>query len=227
MPAGASSLAAGTSEQLIDVGRATFRDAAGNVQRRYFINVSSFGVSGVVVEKVENTTKRLGGTIAFAIGTLRALWSYRNQPVRLIVDGELVAEKLPINTVAVANGRSFGGGMRIAPNALLNDGLFDVVVVGEAGLWSFLRDGYRLYRGTHLNLPFVQWRRGKSVIAEPCGSEPILIDMDGEQPGQLPVRYDILPAQLRVCAPWHNSAAIGMHSGRSTAASSPACSRDR
>src|SRR5690606_5597617 len=107
-----------------------------------------------------------------------------------------------INTVAVANGRYFGGSMKVAPNAVLDDGLFDVVILGDIGLTEFIRDSSKLYAGTHLHEPYVRVLRGKRVVATPLASSEVLIDLDGEQPGRLPVTYEVVPRAVRLHAPW-------------------------
>jgi len=185
----------------IDVGHAELIGPFGEPVHRFFLNISSFGSSGLIVEKVNRTSKRLGGKAAFLWGTLKGLFVYRNQKIELRID-DVYARTLPINTVAVANGRYFGGSMKIAPQALLNDGLFDVTIVGDVGLLTFLRYSSAIYAGTHIGRAGVESVRGKKVTATPCGKEPVLIDLDGEQPGRLPVTYEIVPKALVVEAPW-------------------------
>ena len=191
----------GAVDRRIDLGRAQFCRPNGAPVTRYFINISSFGVSGLIVDKVNKTTKVLGGKASFALGTLKGLLDYRNQRVRLQVDDILDAD-LAVTTVAVANGRYFGGSMKIAPQAMLDDGLFDVVAIEGIGPFEFMQYSGRLYRGQHLDLPGIRCVRGKSVTATPLGNTPVLIDVDGEQPGQLPVRYDVVPQAVKVYAPW-------------------------
>ncbi|MBI5511484.1 MAG: diacylglycerol kinase family lipid kinase [Deltaproteobacteria bacterium] len=192
-------------DRLVDVGRAVFCGHDGRELTRHFINISSFGSSGLIVDKVNKATKMFGGKASFYLGTLKGLLQYDNQRVRLAVDGQ--AEELLVNTVAVANGRFFGGSMMIAPGALVDDGQLDVVVLGDIGLSTFLRYSGKIYKGEHLTLPGVKVSRGRVVEATPLGSEPVLIDLDGEQPGRLPVRYEILPKAIRLFAPWKTAVA--------------------
>jgi YegS/Rv2252/BmrU family lipid kinase len=196
-------LLATASPRTIDLGRATLQSADGREVRRIFINISSFGMSGVIDNKVNETTKVLGGKASFMLGTLKALATYRAPSVRLRVEGgpSPFDQTLKVNTVAVANGRYFGGSMMIAPNALVDDGLFDVVAVAATSTGHFLANSPKVYRGTHLSLPNVTFVRGKEIVAEPT-TGPVLIDIDGEQPGRLPVRYEIMPKAITVWAPW-------------------------
>jgi diacylglycerol kinase (ATP) len=188
------------TERRIDVGKASFINHAGQRETRYFLNIASFGSSGLVVKKVNSTSKRFGAHLSFYVGTLRGLLAYQNQRVRLHIDGLADEERL-INTVAIANGRYFGGGMMIAPDASLDDAYFDIVIVGDVSALTFLRYAPRLYCGTHLSLPFMHSARGRVVEAKPVGNAPILLELDGEQVGRLPVRYENLPRALRLFTP--------------------------
>lgn len=181
--------------RLIDVGRMVCHDEAGQQRRRFFVNITSFGISGVVDDYVNRTSKALGGKLSFLFGTARALWNFRNQRVRLCVDDDF-DEVLTINNIAVANGQYFGGGMWVAPGAALDDGLFDVVIIGDLSRKQSLLSGPKIYKGKHIELPEVSVLRGRRVRA--TSDELVLIDMDGEQPGRLPIELEIVPAALRV-----------------------------
>ncbi|MBN2493334.1 MAG: diacylglycerol kinase family lipid kinase [Deltaproteobacteria bacterium] len=182
----------------VDVGRASFLDGAGRPCRRHFINITSFGIGGLVDEMVNRSSKALGGKASFFLGTARAMLLYRNQTIRLKVDDHF-DETLCINNVAVANGQYHGGGMWVAPGAEIDDGLFDVVILGDFSKLEMLTQGLRIYQGTHLDLPKVRSLRGLHV--EASSDAEVLIDMDGEQPGKLPISLDVLPKALRLIAP--------------------------
>lgn len=189
----------------IDIGCADFTANDGSIITRHFINISSFGSSGEIVARVNRMHKRFGGRVSFLWGTLRTLINYKNRYVRLRID-DVFDEELLINVVAVANARYLGGGMKIAPNAIANDGYFDVVIGGNINLGVFLKLSGKLYCGEHLGYKAIQCFRGREVIAEPVGKqEDVLIDFDGEQPGKLPARYKILPAAINLMAPWDYS----------------------
>ena len=191
---------ASATDRRVDVGKASFTSLQGRSESRYFLNIASFGSSGLVAQKVNTTHKLLGGKLSFYFGTLRGLLGYQNQRVRLMIDDK-TDETMLINTVAVANGRYFGGGMMIAPHALHDDGALDIVVVGDIGMMTFLKDSPLLYRGTHLAQPYIRSFRGRIVKVEPLGDTPVLLEFDGEQAGKLPVRYEILPQALRLFSP--------------------------
>jgi len=197
-------LAAATA-RAIDVGRATLTAHDGSEITRYFVNISSFGSSGLIVDKVNRTTKMLGGKASFAIGAVKGLITYRNKRVRLTVD-DLLDEEMRINTVAVANGRFFGGSMKVAPRAIVDDGELDVITIGDLTPYESITQLPKIYAGTHIASPKVRELRGKVITATPVDSD-VLIDLDGEQPGKLPVRYEVMPKALQLLAPWESAVA--------------------
>jgi YegS/Rv2252/BmrU family lipid kinase len=183
----------------IDVGRLTFIGHDGKQSVRHFINIASFGISGVVDRYVNSSSKMLGGTLSFAMATLRAGLTYKNARVRLQLDGAPPREGAIYN-VAVANGRYFGGGMKVAPEAALDDGLFDVVAMGDFGFSDLLLRGLDIYSGKHLTNPKVTVHRARRVEATPVNGAEILLDVDGEQPGRLPATFEIVSGGLKVRA---------------------------
>jgi len=183
----------------IDVGRLRFVASNGETTHRMFANIASFGVSGVVDRLVNESGKKFG-RLSFYVASLRATWSYKNKRVQLLIDGERI--EATINTVAVANGKYFGGAMMVAPDAELDDGQFDIVAMGDFGFGDLVKSGRRLYKGTHLTMDKVTSRRGRVVEAEPIDKSDIVeLDVDGESPGRLPARFEIVPAALSVVRP--------------------------
>ncbi len=186
----------------IDAGLLEHLDRDRNPTSRVFVNIASFGISGMVDRYVNETSKRLGGMLSFAVATVRAAVRYKNQRVRVVFDDDdASAEEMTINTVAVANGRFFGGGMHIAPKAELDDGFFDVVALGDFGFADFLVNGRHIYSGSHLGMEGVSHRRAKKVHAEPLDTEDVELDVDGETPGILPATFTVLPGALSLVVP--------------------------
>ncbi len=187
----------------VDIGSVNFTDHQGQKMHRLFINITSFGIGGLVDAKVAESTRVLGGKISFMIGTLKALKSYTNKEVKLKVtdksDNVVVDENFLINNIAIANGQYFGGGMWVAPNARINDGLFDVVILGDFTRFEVLTKLNGIYKGTHLNLPKVSAFKGSCI--EASSKEEVLIDLDGEQPGILPLSCKILPKAIKIVTP--------------------------
>jgi YegS/Rv2252/BmrU family lipid kinase len=201
LPRAAAILAAYKTKR-IDVGSLEFTQREGGTAQRIFANIASFGMSGVIDEKVNTSSKRLGGRMTFMLATLKVGLSYKNKRVRIVFDDEEdKAVQQTISTVAVANGCYFGGGMFVAPEAQVDDGRFDVVAMGDMGVGESLVNGRRLYSGTHIKLDKVSCRRAKKVYAESMDGEEIVIDMDGEVPGVLPATFTLLPEALRFVVP--------------------------
>jgi YegS/Rv2252/BmrU family lipid kinase len=183
----------------VDLGIVELTGDRGEPVRRAFVNIASFGVSGRIDRLVNESPKWIGGRAAFALGSLRAMSTYRNAPVTIRVDGTPWYEGRVV-VGAIANGRFFGGGMQVAPEADPTDGRFDVVVLGDLTFAESLRVGPKLYAGKHLGSPRVLSTRGTIVEAAPLDDRPVYVDADGETPGRLPLRATIAPGALRFLA---------------------------
>jgi diacylglycerol kinase family enzyme len=183
---------------VIDAGRVTYRGHDGQPETRHFVNVASFGFSSAVARRANSSSKRLGGRIAFMTATLGTLFSYENTDVWISVDGG-APERRRVMLAALGNGRFFGGGMKICPDAALDDGLFDLVTVGDFSRTEVLTNVGRLYSGTHLELEEVKSARVRRVQIEPVEPDAqIPVELDGETPGHLPATFEILPQALRI-----------------------------
>jgi len=181
----------------LDLGVLSVTGHDGRTLRRAFLNITSFGIGGLTDRIVNSSPKWMGGRAAFFLGTLRAMFAYRNAPVRVRVDGKLCLEA-PILNVALANGRYFGGGMLIAPEADPADGLLDVIALHDLSRVQGIALAKHIYRGSHVGQPGVSVARGKVVEAEALvASTEVLVDMDGETPGRLPLRAELIPSALR------------------------------
>lgn len=179
----------------IDVGWLECTSDDGHRAARAFINISSFGMSGLIVRLVNDTPKWLGAKPSFLFGTFRAMTRYSPKRVRLTVDGGPPYEQRML-TIAVANGRFFGGGMQIAPDAKIDDGLFDVVTLDMGHREAVAMTG-DVYRGTHTKRKGVSVVRAARVLAEPVDPDDrVLIDLDGEAPGRLPATFTMRAGAL-------------------------------
>ena len=194
-------LAAGHRRR-IDLGRLDFATRTGGTGVRMFANIASFGMSGLT-DRLVNQSKKRFGSLSFFAATARAMWQYDNQRVRMSFDDAPAdGVDLTINTVAVANGRFFGGGMMVAPDAALDDGELDVVAIGDMSMTDFILKSRRMYAGTHLSLPKVSHRRARVVRAEPADPTQIVtLDVEGETPGILPATFTIVPRALDLIVP--------------------------
>jgi diacylglycerol kinase (ATP) len=189
----------GGKTRCVDAGRVCFRDIEGRARTSYFLNVASLGVSGLVTKLVNEAPKVLGGRLSFLLATLRALARYRPPRVALEIDGKPFFEG-PLTLATAANGRFFGGGMQVAPEARPDDGLLDVVIVSGLTKPELLRRLPRLYRGTHLGLPGVSFakchRLDAALLPDTAGQESVFTEVDGEPLGVLPASYEVLPGAV-------------------------------
>ena len=180
----------------IDVGRVTYQRVDGGTGVRHFINVSSVGLSAEIAAAVNRTgRRRVSGRTLFYLETIKGILRYRPERVRVTFDG---AETIEVDTalVAVANGRYFGGGMMVLPDARIDDGLFDVLVYAAPGWLRMILDFNLIYRGQHTRLPRVTIRRCRSVEVLPVGGSAAMLETDGESPGRAPARFEIMPGAL-------------------------------
>jgi YegS/Rv2252/BmrU family lipid kinase len=191
----------------LDAGRVTFTDERGGEEARFFLNVASFGMGGEVIRRVKEraglpagASRLLGGKLSFALAALRSTLAFEKPAVRVSLDGGRES-RLVVTNFCVANARYFGGGMKIAPKALLDDGLFDVVAVGDMSAPAILINSYRVYLGTHLGMQDVRHARARRVEARPAAGEEVKLEIDGELAGRLPATFEILPGALRVRCP--------------------------
>lgn len=163
---------------------------------RHFICVAGSGFDSDANE-VANELKRLSGTLRYIVATFRTLISFRPAEFTLRIDGE--EHRMEAMMVAIGNARSYGGGMNICPDAILDDGLLDVTIVGAVSKPTFLRVFPRVFKGTHVTHPAVSTYRGAKIEVE--ASRPFTAYADGERFGELPVTYTVVPKALRVVAP--------------------------
>ncbi len=181
----------------MDVGRLTYTGPDGGPRQRLFLNVADFGLGGEVVRRVtEGRLKRKASS--YLRCATEAMLRFRSPAVGIRLDGR---EDLPPGDYligAVANGRVFGKGMKIAPDADLTDGLLNAVLVRSMNFLEFLRCGWRLFSGGLASHPKVSCIKTALVEARPLGTDPVLIELDGELVGKLPARFELLGSRLPV-----------------------------
>jgi diacylglycerol kinase (ATP) len=189
------------SRQRLDLGVVTERrpDAA---PPRAFLNVASVGLSAVVCSLANSGPKWIGGKLMFYGAALRATFTYENLGVRVRIDDEVHYEG-PAYLVAIANGRCFGGGMQIAPDASLDDGLFDVVILGNYSKLGAVSLSRAIYAGTHVSRAQTTIARGRVVEIDALSSlvpTHAILEADGEvPPTRLPLRVTLHPRAVSVC----------------------------
>jgi diacylglycerol kinase (ATP) len=177
--------------QLTDLGLVAYRGASGEEQR-YFVNAAGLGYAAEVVSRRNGFNRYLRGTLPYLASVATTLMTHRNSDVKITLDGSTSSHR--VTAVVLAIGQYFGGGMRVAPNAILDDGMFDVVTIGDVTHLELVYNFPRVYRGTHLNHPKVRAERARSIAVE--SDQPMLVQADGELLGLSPVRFQILPRAL-------------------------------
>jgi YegS/Rv2252/BmrU family lipid kinase len=184
--------------RVVDAGRVTFVDNDGAPATRHFVNVASFGFSSAVASRTNASSKKLGGRIAFFSATMRSLVTYDNTDVWLTLDGG-ERQRHRVLMAAVGNGRFFGGGMKICPAAKLDSGTLDLVILGDFTRMRVVTQISRVYSGDHLTLEEVSTATVRTLEAAAVdGEAKVPIELDGETPGRLPARFEVLPGALRV-----------------------------
>jgi YegS/Rv2252/BmrU family lipid kinase len=178
-----------------DVGLIEYVDHQGQPGRRYFANIASMGVSGMVADEVNKGSKALGGHLSFMWGTVKGLLKYSDRMVTIRADGG-PPETLAITAIAVCNGRYFGSGMFVAPDAITHDGLFDVTIWSGYTLKDFALKQKGVYNGDHVN--WKGTRRLRCRTFEATSDEEVLLDVDGEVPGRAPCKMTLLPSAIRL-----------------------------
>jgi diacylglycerol kinase (ATP) len=181
----------------IDLGLVSFRTWAGAEGRAHFANVASAGISGAIAKRANESSKALGGKLSYYWATLAVFARWQTGELRVSVDGEIRGGRM-IDAM-VANGRFLGGGMMMLPEAEPDDGLFDVMLFGDVTKRDLLFTLPKSYRGKHLPHPRLEVLRGRIVTVD--ADEPLPIELDGEQPGTTPARFEIVPRALRLRVP--------------------------
>jgi len=168
----------------------------GHQVERLFVNIAGTGFDAEIVRRTnQRQYKALGGLAAYLLGALTTVLTYRNRDISLKLDGEKV--DMRACAVIVNIGKYGGGGMFTAPDASLDDGLFDVLIIGNISKPDLVYSLPRIYKGTHLTHPKVSLKRAREIeIAPRDGRMPL--QADGEPLGHVPARFRVLPAALNV-----------------------------
>jgi len=181
----------------IDVGKVRYRSPDGSEAVRYFLNEGEIGFGAAASDRVNRSSKILGGRLSFLRGILVTALLYRSQRVSLSLDGA-PAERSLLTNVWLANGQYSGGGIRMAPRARLDDGLLDVVCIAHMGLLKQFALLPKLRSGTFVDLPQVTYLTARRIEAESPASVPI--EVEGEAIGSLPATFELIGERLKVIA---------------------------
>jgi diacylglycerol kinase (ATP) len=180
--------------RVVDLGRVELTGG----ETRFFANVGSVGMSGAVARRANAMSKRLGGKATFFYALTREFLAWKNTRVTVELDDGARREGA-MHDVIVANGRWHGGGMKLAPDARQDDGLFDVVFIGDVNKLDFLTTAPKLYSGRYLAHPKVELVRSSSLAV--TADQPLPLEVDGEPVGTTPARFEVVPGALRLRVP--------------------------
>jgi YegS/Rv2252/BmrU family lipid kinase len=165
----------------------------GRVGERAFLGILSCGLDSTA-NRVANSTRLVRGPLAYSYGGLRALAQWRPAQFCVDIDGEI--RHFRGFSVAVANSQAYGGGMRLAPAAELDDGWLDVVTVADMPRLRFLLHMPEIFRGSHVAIDQVHSQRGREISVS--ADRPFDVYADGELVSTLPVTVRIDPAAVTV-----------------------------
>lgn len=177
----------------IDIGQIRFTGINNKPAVRYFINIADIGIGGCIVENINKSNKILGANGTFFFETLKAMFSYRRSKVKF-VSKEFQWEGKTLSMV-IANGKYFGSGLCIAPDASLDDGQFSVVILGDITVIDYLKNISRVKKGQKINNPEVFYKGSDNISITPLEAS-CPIDLDGEFIGYAPATFTILPGKI-------------------------------
>jgi diacylglycerol kinase (ATP) len=196
-----SDLIAKRGSALLDAGSMQFELADGSVNTRYFDNIADLGIGADVVVRVNGVHLRkkiLGGTLTFFISVLLTFLTYRHKKIK--VEWEGFSWEGSVLSLVVANGRYFGSGLGIAPEARQDDGLFEVVIFADLSIMDYLRNYARVRRSQRVIHPQAFYYQTNRLSVVPLGPATT-VEADGEIAGQAPIIFTCLPGVLPFLVP--------------------------
>lgn len=182
-------------KKLIDIVKIDYINNQNHKTWRYFLNISDAGIGGETVARIEKGGKFFNGKLTYLLGILKTLAFYKNKKFKVKIDDkEIVNDK--VNSIVVANGSHFAGGMNIAPGARIDDGLLNLIVLGNLNKLEIITNLYKAYSGRHLSHPKVNSYQGKDI--EISSEEKVYLNIDGEAAGKLPAHFKIIPKKISI-----------------------------
>ncbi len=182
-------------------GRVVPTDIGQAIGHRYFFNIAGIGFDAEVSRRVNDygpVIKAVGGTLPSLLGIVATLIQFGGDHVQVQIDTEhLEISRMLLMAVGIA--RFYGGGMKILPDAVIDDGLFDIAWGEDLGRLELLNLVGKIYKGGHVGHPKVKFARGRKVLA--TSSLPLTFHLDGDVAGNLPVTFELRPGALNVVIP--------------------------
>ena len=190
----------------VDIGRFSYASHEGEPKSTYFINILSAGIGGLVDQYVAQSSRALGGTLAYFTSSVKGLARSAIGRLKCTIRREDMSREETIETrlIAICNGRFFGSGMQAAPMASPDDGLFDIIDLGAAPRMRFFAVNARMYTGTHIHSLDVKHYRCDRIEIDLLNKDVgdrFILDVDGEPLGRLPITVDMVPGAIEVFVP--------------------------
>ncbi len=186
----------------VDVGKALYKDETGKDQTRYFLNIADVGMGADVVKRVNTSNKKLGPQLIFMKSIVQTFLSFKHKNLNVIADEW--QWKGDAMTVVIAKGKYFGGGLGIAPDANLSDGLFQVTLLGKVSVWDYIMHLPGLKKSKHINHKQVKYLNTKSISIS-CRDSLCGLEADGEFFGYLPAKIDLLKSHVTFLSTSHSA----------------------
>jgi diacylglycerol kinase (ATP) len=161
---------------------------------RFFMNIAGAGLDAEVVKIANKKTTYLTGSLAYVVSLIAALKRFSPRKAIIDIDGKTIHRTVWL--ISVANGKYYGGGMKLCPQAMLNDGYLDICIVNEISRFELLRFLPKVFKGAHINHPSFEVIRGKQVKINFC--KPCSVQVDGEVIGKTPLEILVSPNAIRV-----------------------------
>jgi len=181
----------------VDLGRASYTLPDGTRTESYFANFAGAGISGAIARRANRTSKAMGGRISFVWATVAVFARWKSARMTVSVDAE--RRSGPMFEVLAMNGEYTAGGMQAAPGAAPDDGVLDVILIGDVTKADFVLTFPKIYRGRHIGHPKIEHLRGREITVET--DAPLPVALDGEQPGMTPATFSVVPRAIRVRVP--------------------------
>jgi diacylglycerol kinase (ATP) len=178
-----------------DAGKVTFKASDEQSKTRYFINMAGMGYDALVASKT-NLLKEQGKIRPFSylLNMITSLFSYHTSETNIKFNGQSIDSTIFSMSVGICQFN--GGGMRQAPNAIPDDGLFDLTIITKVTKFEVFKNIKKLFDGTFINLPQVSVHTAERIDIE--STPPLFLEVDGESLGHSPFHYEIVPLSIRI-----------------------------
>ena len=173
---------------------------------RYCNNITSIGLGSYVSALVNESKyihflKKINGTFAFFVASFVALLRFRNRHFNIKIDNDETMN-IKAKEIVIANGKYYGGGMKIAPDAELFSRKLEMIIIGDISLWSFILHNKKLYRGEHLALPKIERKAVKNLFID--SAHPLSLQVDGENFGSIAAHLSVVESAINFKIPLTN-----------------------